>query len=134
MRNSACRAISNWFCLPRLAGHGIPFVREDLSTRFSRFEVRAKCRIAVHRRGLPANEPASRVRKSPYGHGQPIRHEPYRVTCRAGARLQPRHKCYWRAKEDHIYLLTLYAKGVKDDLTAAERAAWRRAVEAIDND
>ena len=42
--------------------------------------------------------------------------------------------CYWRAKEDHIYLLTLYAKGVKDDLTAAERAAWRRAVEAIDND
>ena len=41
---------------------------------------------------------------------------------------------YWRAKEDHIYLLTLYAKGVKDDLTAAERAAWRRAVEAIDND
>ena len=41
---------------------------------------------------------------------------------------------YWLAKEDHIYLLTLYAKGVKDDLTAAERVAWRRAVEAIDND
>ena len=41
---------------------------------------------------------------------------------------------YWLAKEDHIYLLNLYAKGVKDDLTAAERAAWRRAVEAIDND
>ena len=41
---------------------------------------------------------------------------------------------YWVAKEDHIYLLTLYAKGVKDDLTAAERVAWRRAVEAIDND
>ena len=41
---------------------------------------------------------------------------------------------YWLAKEGHIYLLTLYAKGVKDDLTAAERAAWRRAVEALDND
>ena len=41
---------------------------------------------------------------------------------------------YWLAQEDHIYLLTLYAKGVKDDLTVAERVAWRRAVEAIDND
>ena len=41
---------------------------------------------------------------------------------------------YWLAKEDHIYLLTLYAKGVKDDLTAAERDAWRKAVEAINND
>lgn len=41
---------------------------------------------------------------------------------------------YWLAKEDHIYLLTLYAKGVKDDLTAAERDAWRKAVEAISND
>ena len=41
---------------------------------------------------------------------------------------------YWLVKEDHIFLLTLYAKGVKDDLTAAERTAWRRAVEAIDND
>ena len=41
---------------------------------------------------------------------------------------------YWLAKEDHIYLLTLYAKRVKDDMTVAERAAWRRAVEAIDND
>ena len=40
----------------------------------------------------------------------------------------------WLAKEDHIYLLTLYAKGVKDDLTAAERDAWRKAVEAINND
>ena len=26
------------------------------------------------------------------------------------------------------------AKGVKDDLTASERAAWRKAVEVIDND
>ncbi len=41
---------------------------------------------------------------------------------------------YWVTKEDHIYLLTVYAKGAKDDLTAAERAAWRRAVEAINND
>ena len=41
---------------------------------------------------------------------------------------------YWLVREDHIYLLTLYAKGVKEDLTAAERAAWRLAVEAIEND
>ena len=41
---------------------------------------------------------------------------------------------YWLTNEDRIYLLTVYATGAKDDLTAAERAAWRRAVEAIDND
>ena len=41
---------------------------------------------------------------------------------------------YWLAQDDHIYLLTLYAKGVKDDLKAAERAAWRKVVEAINND
>ena len=41
---------------------------------------------------------------------------------------------YWLTKEDHIYLLTVYAKGTKDDLTATERAAWRRAVEEIEND
>ena len=41
---------------------------------------------------------------------------------------------YWLTKEEHIYLLTVYAKGAKDDLTAAERDAWRRAVEAIEND
>lgn len=41
---------------------------------------------------------------------------------------------YWLAKRDHIYLLTVYAKGVKDDLTASERDAWRKAVEVIDND
>ena len=41
---------------------------------------------------------------------------------------------YWLTKEDRIYLLTVYAKGAKDDLAAAERAAWRRAVEAIEND
>ena len=41
---------------------------------------------------------------------------------------------YWLAREAHIYLLTLYAKGVKADLTSAERNAWRRAVEAIEND
>ena len=42
--------------------------------------------------------------------------------------------CYWLTQEEHIYLLTVYAKGAKDDLSTAERAAWRRAVEAIDND
>ena len=41
---------------------------------------------------------------------------------------------YWLKKEDRIYLLTVYAKGAKDDLTAAERAASRRVVKAIDND
>ena len=41
---------------------------------------------------------------------------------------------YWRTEQDHIYLLTVYAKGVKDDLTAAEREAWRKAVEAIEYD
>ena len=40
---------------------------------------------------------------------------------------------YWLAVEDRIYLLTLYGKDVKDDLTPAERAAWRKAVEAIKN-
>ena len=34
---------------------------------------------------------------------------------------------YWLAKQEHIYLLTVYAKGTKDDLTAAERDARRRA-------
>ncbi len=41
---------------------------------------------------------------------------------------------YWLGEQDSIYLLTVYAKGVKDDLTAAEREAWRKAVEAIDYD
>ncbi len=41
---------------------------------------------------------------------------------------------YWLVKEDHIYLLTLYAEGAKEDSIGAARAAWRRAVEAIDND
>ena len=45
-----------------------------------------------------------------------------------------RGKYYWVAKEDYFYLLTLYTKGVKDDLTVAKRVAWRRAVEAIDDD
>ena len=49
---------------------------------------------------------------------------------RGGARIV----YYWLTGEDHIYLLTLYAKGIKDDLTAAERDAWRKAVEAIEND
>ena len=38
------------------------------------------------------------------------------------------------AIRDHIYLLTVYAKGVKDDLTAAERDASRKAVEEIENE
>ena len=38
------------------------------------------------------------------------------------------------SKRDHIYLLTVYAKGVKDDLTACERDAWRKAVGAINSD
>ena len=41
---------------------------------------------------------------------------------------------YWLTQEDHIYLLTVYAKVTKDDLTATERTAWLRAVEEIEND
>lgn len=41
---------------------------------------------------------------------------------------------YWRPKESRIYLLTLYGKNVKDDLTYAERKAWKRVVEDIEND
>ena len=41
---------------------------------------------------------------------------------------------YWFVPEDHVYLLTLYRKGVKDDLTRAELAAWREIVEGIEND
>lgn len=40
---------------------------------------------------------------------------------------------YWLAVADHIYLLTLYRKGVKDDLTRAEVAAWRKIVEDVEN-
>ena len=36
--------------------------------------------------------------------------------------------------DDEIYLPTVFAKGIKDDLTAAEREAWRKAVEAIEYD
>ena len=41
---------------------------------------------------------------------------------------------YWLAEQDHIYLLTVYAKSVKDDMTATEHDAWRKAVEPIDHD
>ncbi len=41
---------------------------------------------------------------------------------------------YWAVAEEHIYLLTLYSKRVKDDLTHAELAAWRKIVEDIEND
>ena len=33
--------------------------------------------------------------------------------------------------EGEIYLLTVYRKGVKDDLRQAERASWRKVVEEI---
>ena len=51
-----------------------------------------------------------------------------------GRRGGSRTNYYWTAKEKHVYLLTVYAKGAKDDLTAAERDARCKAVEAIDND
>ena len=38
---------------------------------------------------------------------------------------------YWLVAEDQIYLLTVYRKGVKDDLSRAERASWRKVVEEI---
>lgn len=40
---------------------------------------------------------------------------------------------YWLVAEDQIYLLTVYGKGVKDDLTSAELASWRQVVEEIKN-
>ena len=40
---------------------------------------------------------------------------------------------YWLVAEEHIYLFTVYGKGVKDDLTSAQRAAWRRVVAEIEN-
>ena len=40
---------------------------------------------------------------------------------------------YWLVAQDEIYLLTLYGKGVKDDLSRAERAAWRKVVEEIEH-
>lgn len=41
---------------------------------------------------------------------------------------------YWVAREESIYLLTIYGKRDKHDLTAGERAAWRRAVEETENE
>lgn len=40
---------------------------------------------------------------------------------------------HWLVAESCVYLLTLYGKGVKDDLTRAELAAWRKVVEEIEN-
>ena len=40
---------------------------------------------------------------------------------------------YWQVEGDRIYMLTIYGKNVKDNLTAAERSAWRKVVEAIKN-
>ena len=39
---------------------------------------------------------------------------------------------YYRlVAEDQIYLFTVYSKGLKDDLSPAERASWRKVVEEI---
>lgn len=38
---------------------------------------------------------------------------------------------YWLVAEDEIYLLTVFRKGVKDDLSPAERASRRKVVEEI---
>lgn len=40
---------------------------------------------------------------------------------------------YWLPREDHIYLLTIYGKGAKEDVTAREIAAWRGALEEIED-
>ena len=40
---------------------------------------------------------------------------------------------YWRPAKNRVYLLTLYGKNVKDDLTSSERRAWRRVLEVIEN-
>ena len=40
---------------------------------------------------------------------------------------------YWHPAKNRIYLLTLYGKSVKDDLTPVERKAWKRVVEEIEN-
>lgn len=41
---------------------------------------------------------------------------------------------YWCVPEARIYLLTLYGKEVRDDLTPGELAAWRRVVEEIEHE
>ena len=41
---------------------------------------------------------------------------------------------YWRTAKTRVYLLTLYGKIVKDDLTSSERKAWSRMLEEIEND
>ena len=41
---------------------------------------------------------------------------------------------YWMAREDRIYLLTIYGKGDKHDLTAGERAEWRRVAREIEDE
>lgn len=39
---------------------------------------------------------------------------------------------YWQVSAYRIYLLAIFGKNVKDDLSAAERATWRKIVEAIE--
>ena len=41
---------------------------------------------------------------------------------------------YWLARVDRIYLLTIYSKGDKHDLTPGERAAWRRVAKEVDDE
>lgn len=53
---------------------------------------------------------------------------------RGGKRGGSRVIYYWLAREDHIYLLTIYGKDIKSDLTAGELATWRRVVEEIENE
>jgi len=53
---------------------------------------------------------------------------------RGGKRSGNRVIYYWLARESQIYFLTIYGKGVKDDLSASERVGWRRVVEEIKNE
>jgi len=41
---------------------------------------------------------------------------------------------YWRTARNRIYLLTIYGKGTRDDLTPTERAVLKKVVEAIENE
>ena len=38
---------------------------------------------------------------------------------------------YWISREHQIHLITIYGKGVKDDLTPAERTAFKRLVKEL---
>lgn len=36
---------------------------------------------------------------------------------------------FWRASQSQVLLLAIYGKGMKEDLTAAEKRVWRQIVE-----